>query len=96
MSNEEIIRAFHLMWDNFPEAVMITQKSREVVANATRQSRRASRKFALTRAISARLMAIRFRFPKSRNGLFILALVMRSSIRKSTAPRRKRRKVFTA
>lgn len=32
MSNEEIIRAFHLMWDNFPEAVMITQKSREIVA----------------------------------------------------------------
>ncbi|MBQ6131432.1 MAG: hypothetical protein IJL12_03740 [Selenomonadaceae bacterium] len=23
MSNEEIIRAFHLMWDNFPEAVTI-------------------------------------------------------------------------
>ena len=32
MSNEEIIRAFHLMWDNFPEAVMITQRSREIVA----------------------------------------------------------------
>ena len=32
MSNEEIIRAFRLMWDNFPEAVMITQKSREIVA----------------------------------------------------------------
>jgi len=32
MSNEEIIRAFHLMWDNFPEAVVITQKSREIVA----------------------------------------------------------------
>ncbi len=32
MSNEEIIQAFHLMWDNFPEAVMITQKSREIVA----------------------------------------------------------------
>ena len=32
MSNDEIIRAFHLMWDNFPEAVMITQKSREIVA----------------------------------------------------------------
>ena len=32
MSNEEIIRAFHLMWDNFPEAVMITQKSREIIA----------------------------------------------------------------
>ena len=32
MSDEEIIRAFHLMWDNFPEAVTITQKSREIVA----------------------------------------------------------------
>ncbi len=32
MSNEEILKAFHLMWDNFPEAVMITQKSREIVA----------------------------------------------------------------
>ena len=32
MSNEEIIQAFHLMWDNFPEAVTITQKSREIVA----------------------------------------------------------------
>ena len=32
LSNEEIIRAFHLMWDNFPEAVTITQKSREIVA----------------------------------------------------------------
>jgi len=32
VSNEEIIQAFHLMWDNFPEAVMITQKSREIVA----------------------------------------------------------------
>lgn len=32
MSNEDIIRAFHMMWDNFPEAVMITQKSREIVA----------------------------------------------------------------
>lgn len=32
MSNEEILRAFHMMWDNFPEAVMITQKNREIVA----------------------------------------------------------------
>ena len=32
MTDEEIIRAFHLMWDNFPEPVMITQKSREMVA----------------------------------------------------------------
>ena len=32
MSNEEILKAFHLMWDNFPEAVMITQRSREIVA----------------------------------------------------------------
>ena len=27
-----VISAFHLMWDNFPEPVMITQKSREMVA----------------------------------------------------------------
>ena len=32
MSNEEILSAFHLMWDNFPEAVTITQKSREIIA----------------------------------------------------------------
>ncbi len=32
MTDEEIIRAFHLMWDNFPEPVMITQKSREMIA----------------------------------------------------------------
>ena len=29
LSEKEIIQAFHLMWGNFPEAVMITQKSRE-------------------------------------------------------------------
>lgn len=32
MTSEEIIQAFHSMWDNFPEAVMITQKSREIIA----------------------------------------------------------------
>lgn len=32
MTEEEIIRAFHEMYDNFPEPVMITQKSREMVA----------------------------------------------------------------
>ena len=32
MSENEIIQAFQLMWGNFPEAVMITQKSREIVA----------------------------------------------------------------
>ena len=32
MSDEEIIRAFHLMFDNFPEPVMITQKNREMIA----------------------------------------------------------------
>ena len=32
MSDQEIIQAFHLMWDDFPEPVMITQKSREIVA----------------------------------------------------------------
>lgn len=32
MSDNEILKAFHMMWDNFPEAVMITQKSREIIA----------------------------------------------------------------
>ncbi|MBR3721832.1 MAG: hypothetical protein IKN12_03620 [Selenomonadaceae bacterium] len=32
MTDEEIIRAFHSMWDNFPEPVTITQRSREMVA----------------------------------------------------------------
>ena len=124
MSNEEIIRAFHLMWDNFPEAVMITQKSREVVAVNKKAAEfglkpgikcssigkpenhkgcqcnplliPASRKFALTRAILAKLTAFGFRLLKSLNGLFISASVMPSIIRKSTdlCPKRLR-KVFT-
>ena len=32
MTDQEIINAFHLMWGDFPEPVMITQKSREIVA----------------------------------------------------------------
>lgn len=32
MTDEEIIRAFHAMWGNFPEPVTITQRSREMVA----------------------------------------------------------------
>ncbi len=32
MTDQEIISAFHAMWDNFPEPVMITQKSRVMVA----------------------------------------------------------------
>jgi len=32
MTDNEIIAAFHAMWDNFPEGVVITQKSREIVA----------------------------------------------------------------
>lgn len=32
MTDEEIIKAFHAMWDKFPEPVTITQKSREIVA----------------------------------------------------------------
>ncbi|MBE6441967.1 MAG: hypothetical protein E7022_06490 [Desulfovibrio desulfuricans] len=32
MTDEEIINAFHAMWDNFPEPVTITQKSREMIA----------------------------------------------------------------
>ncbi|MCR4667352.1 MAG: hypothetical protein K5657_08695 [Desulfovibrio sp.] len=32
MTDEEVLSAFHAMWDNFPEPVTITQKSREIVA----------------------------------------------------------------
>ncbi|MCR5176027.1 MAG: hypothetical protein K6C05_04180 [Anaerovibrio sp.] len=32
MSDEELVKAFHAMWGNFPEPVMIIQKSREVMA----------------------------------------------------------------
>ena len=32
MTNEEIIRAFHLMWDGFPEPILLIRKSREIVA----------------------------------------------------------------
>ena len=31
MSDQKIIQAFHAIWGNFLEAVMITQKSREIV-----------------------------------------------------------------
>ncbi|MBQ7739192.1 MAG: hypothetical protein IJT59_06025 [Desulfovibrionaceae bacterium] len=32
MTDQEIIEAFHVMWDNFPEPVTITQKTREMIA----------------------------------------------------------------
>ena len=32
MTVEEIIRAFHLMWDGFPEPILLIRKSREIVA----------------------------------------------------------------
>lgn len=32
MTDEEILNAFHAMWDNFPEPVTITQRSREIIA----------------------------------------------------------------
>ncbi|MBQ7515760.1 MAG: hypothetical protein IJS96_05710 [Schwartzia sp.] len=32
MTDEEIIRAFHCMWDGFPEPIMMIKKSREIVA----------------------------------------------------------------
>ncbi|MBQ9407620.1 MAG: hypothetical protein IJU37_12900 [Desulfovibrio sp.] len=32
MTDAEIITAFHVMWDNFPEPVTITQRNREMVA----------------------------------------------------------------
>ena len=81
MSNEDLIRAFHLMWDNFPEAVMITQKSREIVA-ALKLLTPANRNLSPTKVILARLTVIGFLFPKNRNGLFISALVMRLSTKK--------------
>ena len=32
MADQEVIHAFHIMWDNFPEPVIITQRSREIIA----------------------------------------------------------------
>ena len=32
MTDEELIRAFHIMWDGFPETVMVIKKSREIIA----------------------------------------------------------------
>ncbi|AIF54108.1 hypothetical protein [Pelosinus sp. UFO1] len=36
----KVIEAFHMMWDNFPEAVMLIHKSREILAvnNACRNA----------------------------------------------------------
>ena len=32
MTDEQIIEAFHAMWDNFPESIMLIKKSREIIA----------------------------------------------------------------
>lgn len=32
MDNQNVIDAFHMMWDNFPEPVMLIQKSRHIYA----------------------------------------------------------------
>ncbi len=32
MTDEELIHAFHVMWDGFPEPVMVIKKSREIIA----------------------------------------------------------------
>ena len=32
MENQNVIDAFHMMWDNFPEPVMLIQKSRQIYA----------------------------------------------------------------
>ena len=32
MTDQELIQAFHAMWDNFPEVVMLILKSREIIA----------------------------------------------------------------
>lgn len=31
MKDEELIQAFHVMWNDFPEAVMIIKKDREII-----------------------------------------------------------------
>jgi hypothetical protein len=32
MTDAKVLEAFHMMWDNFPEAVMLVHKSREILA----------------------------------------------------------------
>lgn len=32
MDNQNVIEAFHMMWDNFPEPVMLIKKSRDIFA----------------------------------------------------------------
>ncbi len=32
MTDSDVISAFHAMWNNFPEPVTITQRSREIIA----------------------------------------------------------------
>ena len=32
MKDEELIKAFHVMWNGFPEAVMVIKKDREIIA----------------------------------------------------------------
>ena len=32
MTDEQIVESFHVMWDNFPEPVMLIKKSREIIA----------------------------------------------------------------
>ena len=32
MNDEELIKAFHVMWNGFPEAVMVIKKDREIIA----------------------------------------------------------------
>ena len=36
MNDEEIIRAFHAMWDGFPEPIMLIKKSRDIIAVNTK------------------------------------------------------------
>lgn len=33
MVDQDVIEAFHLMWDNFPESVMLLNKEREIIAS---------------------------------------------------------------
>jgi len=68
MTDQEVIQAFPIMWDNFPEPVTITQRSREIIAVNKKAA-----ELGLTMGRRARLMAFGHRLRNVRNGFFISA-----------------------
>lgn len=44
MEKAEVIKAFHLMWDNYPESAMLIDKKRNIIAaNKSRAQYRSHR-----------------------------------------------------